>query len=81
MNIREELITNLDHYKHLLSSEILQRAELLKHEDPCFHQDIEEQFLKKAIWTIIKDMGSRFGVSIDDAIIAMEDVNLTEILC
>ena len=81
INLKEELITNVDFYKELLNKELLKRANLLKSEDRLFHNDIENEFIFVIRSKLAEDLTKRFAINPEECIIELEELNLKDILC
>lgn len=80
-DIKEKFVLNLDHYKDLLNKELLKRAEFIKYEDPCFHNEIDDQFVWLAKIRIAEDMTKVLSVTTEDVLVALEDIDLKGLLC
>jgi hypothetical protein len=77
-DLKDHLITNLDHFKDLCRKELLKRAELLKFEDKCFKDDIEREFKEKVNIVIAKDLNNRYNI--EDILISLEELNFARLL-
>lgn len=78
-DIKEYLITNVDHFKDLCRKELLKRAELLKFEDRCFHSEVEREFNETIKFMIAKDLNNRYNI--EDILISLEELNYARLLC
>jgi len=79
IDLKDYLITNLDHFKDLCRNELLKRAELLKFEDRCFHDEIEREFTDKVKFMIAKDLNNKYNI--EDILISLEEMNYVRLLC
>lgn len=78
-DLKEHLITNIEHFKTLCSKELLKRAELLKFEDSLFHDEIEREFKETINFIIVKDLNNRYNI--EDILISLEELNFVRLLC
>lgn len=74
------LIHNQLHYKDLVKDLTQQLSELLYNEDPVFHRDVERNYLDLVKQKIIADLTSRLPVTVENAIIILEGLNIREFL-
>lgn len=79
MDLKDYLITNIDHFKDLCAKELLKRAELLKVEDRLFHSNIEKEFNETIKFIIVKDLNNRYNI--EDILISLEELNYVRLLC
>jgi len=74
------LLYNQPHFQELLKDVIAQYKDLITKEDPSMRKDIDSQFIAMAKSEITKDLAKRHGISTEDILTTLENVNLLEYL-
>lgn len=70
------LIQNHFHFKQVTSKFKEQKEVLLAKEDPCFHEEIKEQY-RGLVKQIIRDeFTKQFAVPVDNVMITLEGLNV-----
>lgn len=78
--IKEELIKNIDHYKSIIEHLKKHRAESFNTIDFIFHDDIIEGYKVNVGKVVRMDIAKRFPWNYEDIVIALEDVDLANLL-
>lgn len=77
--IKEELIVNILHYKTLLEPLIEKRRILISNEKDWL-EEIDLNFKNTVRWLIAQELHKVLNVSIEEAFIEVESINLREYL-
>lgn len=77
--IKEELIVNISHYKKLLEP-LMEKRRILISNEKDWLEEIDLNFKNTVRWLIAQELHKVLNVSIEEAFIEVESINLKEYL-
>lgn len=77
---KDELITNIDAYKEHLKPFTETFKLLMENEKPIFKEDIINNFNETIKWTLAQKLSENLHITIESAIIEIENLDLREYL-
>lgn len=72
------LILNQFHFKEASAVYKARRAEVMEQSDPCFHDEIDEQYRDMVKSMLLDAITKQFGFTTESVLIMLESLNIDE---